>query len=222
MAGTSNAQKTAFARALNQFAEQKVNQKLKQLGKALPCQVVAREGQIVRVSFDINSGFTLPQVTMPIATSLYDWVPLQPGDFGVTQAADTYLGGASGLGGGTADLSLRANLSTLEFVPVSNTAWTVPDTNQRVVQGLTGVLLRDTGAANTFDMTASTTTLNTPGDITITSGATLSASATEITLSAGGHTIVINSTGVIIDGRVFLVHEHSGVSPGGADTGPVV
>lgn len=199
----NNAQKTPFAISMNRFAEKKANDAIQVLGKSLPCHVVSVAGQIVTVAFDIDAPpFTLPNVTMPMGTTIYDWIPIQIGDRGFAVPASTYMGGVSGLGGGVANLTQRANLSTLVFVPVSNNSWTAPggDANKRVVQGPTGVFLQDMGGK---------------GMIEIDEG-------NGITLSFGGHSIVINSTGVIIDGRVFLSHMHTGVQSGASDTGGVV
>ena len=192
-----NYQKTPLATSLNRIAQESAATAIQQFGKALPCSVVAVKGQIVKVKFSVTSPFTIPQVTIPIATSLYDWLPVRPGDTGVTMPADVYLGGISGLGGGTANMTQRANLTALVFVPVSNTAWTAPDPTQRVVQGTGGVLLQDLAAASVVNI-----------------------QPTQISLTCGGHSIVINSTGVIIDGHVFLTHQHT--DPQGGDTGGVV
>lgn len=214
-----NSQKTPLARSLNLFAEKKVLDAISLLGKALPCHVVAVAGQIVTVAFDVaNVPFTIPTVKMPIDTWIYDWIPVQVGTRGLTVPSDVYLGGASGLGGGTADLSTRANLSTLSFVPVANASWAPPggDATKRVVQGPTGVRLQDMGGAaiGVLDETA--------GIEYTFAGGVFSMTSSGITLSFGGHQIVINATGVVIDGRVFLSHEHSGVQPGGGNTAGVV
>jgi hypothetical protein len=42
-----------------------------------------------------------------------------------------------------------------------------------------------------------------------------------ISLSAGGHSITIGSSGVVIDGTVWSTHEHTGVTTGADQTGPV-
>lgn len=139
-----NYTKTPVAESLNRIARQNAATAIQKLGKALPCSVVAVKGQVVKVKFEINSSFTIPQVTIPIATSRYDWLPVQPGDAGVTLPADAYLGGVSGLGGGTANLTPRANLTALVFIPCANAAWTVANPNQRVVQGPQGVVIKDT------------------------------------------------------------------------------
>ena len=149
-----NYQKTPLGLSLNRIARQSVGNEIQQQGKALPCSVVAVRGQIVTVKFEVKSTSTIPQVTIPIATSRYDWLPVQVGDTGVTMPADVYLGGISGLGGGVANMTPRANLTALVFVPCAQAAWTVPDINQRVVQGQTGVLLRDLADKCRLSLTA--------------------------------------------------------------------
>ena len=59
-------------------------------------------------------------------------------------------------------------------------------------------------------------------EITITTPEYNLTATTSITLGVGGNTIVINGSGVSINGRQFLAHEHSGVMTGGGITGGVV
>lgn len=197
--------KTPLVQTFNQFAGQKASEAIQRLGQGLPCHVTAVAGQIVTVAFDIQEdGVTLPPVTIPIATSYYDWLPIQVGDKGLTVAATARLGGISGQGGGTADLTQPANLTALVFAPVANVSWSVPDTNQRVVQGPAGALLRTTGA--------STPSLNLTTD--------------SITMIAGGHTLVVSSAGISLDGIIFGTHAHDQGVDGHDDvevrtTGPV-
>lgn len=191
--------KTPVGDSLNRVAQQRATDALIQTGRELPCHVVVVSGQLVTVSFDVLTDQTLPNVTIPIATSLYDWLPVKVGDRGITRAADTDISAVSGQGTGTARLDQRpGNLSALVFAPIANATWTVPDPTQRVVRGPGGVLLQD------IDATASVNVQ--PG---------------VITLSAGGHTLVISSEGIVLDGKVFALHEHTGGTIGG-NTGPVL
>jgi hypothetical protein len=144
----NDAQKTPIARTLNQFAEKKVRGYIELTGKALPAQVTAISGSIVTVKFLIastpNSPYTLPPVTVPLAGPQWQRAPTQLNDQGVVIPADTYLGGISGLGGGSADLSLQANLSSLVFLPVGNKGWTPPiNPNAYELYGPEGVILHD-------------------------------------------------------------------------------
>ena len=137
-----NSQKTPLARTLNRFAEQKVLDRVQQLGKSLPCHVVSVRGAIVTVAFDVTGPFTLPNVTVPLFGPEYVRYPIKAGDRGVVLAADAYLGGVSGLGGGTADLTQRANLATLVFLPIANASWFTVDPNAVTVYGPDGVVLQ--------------------------------------------------------------------------------
>ena len=142
-----NALKTHLGIALDQTARQRANDAIQQNGKELPVHVTKIEGQIVTVAFDVKSPYNLQEVSVPIDTSVMDWMPVQVGDKGIVRSADVYLGGVSGLGGGTADLFRRSNLSMLVFHPISNKAWTPPGGAQddRIVRnnskGSGGVML---------------------------------------------------------------------------------
>jgi hypothetical protein len=210
-----SAQKKPLARTLPTFAQQKVLDEIAKRGRALPGHVVAISGQIVTVNFDVT-GVTLPkQVRMPIATSEYDRLPLQVGSLGLARPAGTYLGGVSGLGGGTADLSLRGNLTTLVWEPIANSTWATPpgaDANTRVVYGADALLLLDSLAGHaSIKLTAT--------------GITLAVGSESITLTSSGITIGPNTT---IDSRVFLQHLHSagtyvaGSTPVTDDSGQVI
>lgn len=64
--------------------------------------------------------------------------------------------------------------------------------------------------------------LSATGNSTMTFGSsTVTLSPSEISFNVGGHTLVINGGGVHIDGREFISHNHSGVDPGGGNTGGV-
>lgn len=146
MVSVSNAQKTPFARSLNRFAEQKAAEAIQLTGRALPCSVVSVSGSIVTVKFEVDSKpFTLPNVTVPVGTPEYVRLPIQAGDKGVVLSSDAYLGGVSGLGGGTADLSIRANLSCLVFFPISNKGWSAAvDANALCLYGPDGTIIYST------------------------------------------------------------------------------
>jgi hypothetical protein len=196
----NNAQKTPMARSLNLFAQRKAMDEIEKLGMALPGHVVAVAGSIVTVNFDVE-GLTLDRVAMPLATSEYIRLPVQVGDKGVAEPSDAYLGGISGLGGGVADLTLRGNLSTLVWKPVANANWAAaPDANTLWMYGKNRTRVSDSVANN----------------------AHIDVTANGITLQFGAHSIVIDATGVTIDGKLFLPHTHSGVTTGGGNTGAVV
>jgi hypothetical protein len=116
------AQKTPLARGLSRFAQRKAIEEISKLGYAPPGHVVAVNGAIVTINFDV-SGLTLPQVQMPLFGPEYIRYPVQVGDKGVAFPASFYLGGVSGLGDGTADDTQRGNLATLVWFPIGNAKW---------------------------------------------------------------------------------------------------
>jgi len=161
----SNVQKTAIARTLNQFAQRKVRGTLAQLGQALPAQVVSRQGGIVTVKFPLTGvPYTLPNVTVPIVGAEYVRLPIQAGCPGMVMTADAYLGGVTGLGGGVANLTQRANLATLVWTPLGNKAWpAVEDDNALVLYGPNGVIIRDKDKKNILTINGSTVKLSMSG-----------------------------------------------------------
>lgn len=197
----TNAQKIPYARSLNDFAAARTRNATQRLGKAIPCTVTHVAGSIVTVKFEVQAGvFTLPPVTMPVMGPEYIRYPIQVGCKGLAVASDFYLGAMSGLGSGVATLNPQPNLSGLVFIPIGNTGFTMtPDPNKLVLYGPDGTIIK--AATGTPEINVTTTS---------------------ITLSVGAHSIVIDATGVTIDGKVFLTHEHSGVATGAFNTGPVV
>lgn len=166
-------------------------------GKAIPCRITAVNGATVTVNFEVVSEFTLPEVTMPVATSRYVREPLQVGDTGLAIPADMPIAGISGLGGGLTNVRPSSNLGALVFLPTGSTAWDAVDSG---VLYLTG-----------------------PDGVSMTSGSgSVVLSSSAVTLSFGAHSIVIDATGVTIDGVPFLLHAHSGVTTGPGTSGPVV
>lgn len=145
---SGNAQKTPLVDTLNRFAERKVAEFIQQLGKSLPASVVTVQGNLVQIKFELVTTYTLPNIIVPMAGSQYLRLPIQSGCAGVVVPAAARLGGVTGMGGGTADLSLAGNLSTLWFIPLSNKGWTATDNPDAVVlYGPDGAIIRNT--ANT-------------------------------------------------------------------------
>jgi hypothetical protein len=221
---SDNSQKTSVQDTLNEFGRRKAADAIQQTGRSLPATVVSAKGSIVTVKFEIsNTVFTLPNVTIPLFGPEYIRYPIQPGDKGFVVAADAYLGGMSGLGGGTADLTQLANLATLVFFPIGNTSFFAVDPQAVVIYGPNGVVLRDTTNASNVTLTPQSIQALAPQQISHTVGsARVTMTPTSINLSASGHSIIINATGVIIDGKVFLLHEHTGVQSGSGVSGPVL
>lgn len=139
------AQKVHLVKSLDLFTRRQAADAIQLLGKALPCSVVSCDGKFVVVKFELgNIPFTLPQVRMPIASSQYDRIPFQAGDVGLAVPADAYLGGVDGQGGGTADLTLQANLAALAFLPLEAAVYRAyADATKRILYGQTGVQIDD-------------------------------------------------------------------------------
>lgn len=177
---SDNAQKTPLGRSLAHIARNRANDGQQILPKALPCHVTAVNGAIITVAFDLtNNQFTIPEVTMPIFGSRYVRYPLQVGDKGLAISSDHYLGGQSGLGDGTADLSRRSNLSTMTFFPVGQKSFTTVDGNAVVMTAPNGVVL-------TEDSNNVSATLTPSGFVIKVGGMTATFSATGLTLVGGG------------------------------------
>ncbi|HDX9293770.1 TPA: phage baseplate protein [Escherichia coli] len=139
----SNAQKLPFLRTLSEMMTSSGNQQAELKGRELPCHVVDVSGQIVTVQFDmLPEGINFPQITIPVATFPYIRYPIQPGDRGVTIAADVSLRGVSGLGTGMATLSYSMSLTPLFFVPLANKDWSDEDPQKIVLYGPDGAILK--------------------------------------------------------------------------------
>lgn len=210
---SDNVQTTPFSQSMNRFAEQKAQMEIQSTGRSLPASVVKVMGSIVEVKFEVQDPvYTLVNVTMPLFGPEYIRYPIQVGDKGFVVSADAYLGGMSGLGGGVANLTPRGNLTCLVFFPIGNKNWPpADDSNAVTIYGPDGVALMDVNKKSKVVVLPDSITLSTQDSkVTMTSG--------NINLTAGGHTVLINSTGVTIDGRVFLLHVHLDET---STTGPV-
>jgi len=140
---------------LNQNAIRRASEAIQRTGRALPCKVTAVSGSIVTVEFEVDSTpWTLPQITIPKAESPYFRMPTQIGDLGITIPCDVYLGGISGLGGGTANMNPAANLSALMFMPVSNKNSPPIDPNAAQIEGPNGVIAQTSDGANSVKVSS--------------------------------------------------------------------
>lgn len=188
---SNNAQKTPIPRSLNQIAENRALSAIQKLGKALPCSVLSKVGSIITVQFEIQSGFTLPSVTIPMFGPEYIRYPIQRGDLGMVIPADARLGGVSGLGGGIADLSLPANLTALVFLPISNTAWSSVDPDAVTIYGPNGVVLRNTASNTVMTLTPAGISVIADDFFTIECG------GTSFTMNADGTYQLSGNTGTL-------------------------
>lgn len=188
--------KKPLAASLNLIAQQQVADAIAAMGKALPCHVVSIAGQIVSVAFDVDDPtVTLPTVTMPIATSQYDWLPLQEGDKGLTVPSDVYLGGVSGLGGGTASATNVGNLSALVFLPVANASWSTTFEGYRLVQGPEGAVLQTLDGSVSLVLNSAGVTIN--GNLVVTGDTSFGGGAKKVVLDGdpvSGGTVHATST----------------------------
>lgn len=187
--------------SLNEIARARVNERIDREGRALPCRVVSIEGAMVTVAFELDSNpYTLPNIELPKAESPWVRMATQPGDKGLTLPANVYLGHISGLGARIPNIEHSTDLADLVFVPVSNANSPPPNINASTIQGPDGAIIRTTQGS-----TQSNITVDQSG----------------ITLTYGGSTIKLDSSGVYIQGKKFLSHEHTGIQPGSSDTGGV-
>lgn len=161
----SQAIKKPIAMSLGETIKNRIFDASQLQGKALPCSVLASDGNFVTINFEIATDFTLPSVTIPIARAKYLSLPIQVGDTGLAIPADALLGGITGESGVTATMQLPSNLGALLFVPVGNKAFSLVNPLQVAIAGPNGVVL------STEDMT-NILTISTTG-ITMTSPTTL-------------------------------------------------
>ena len=173
----------------------------------MPARVTAVVGSIVTVSVDITSNtYTMPPVTCPVANSQWIRDPIQIGDQGVLEPADASLGGISGLGTGTAGLNIVANLAAVVWKPVANATWEMDDPGKALINGPTGVILRDLNKLCVFELT--------PSGITLTIGGTLIC-----TFSSAG--LVLPASADVLVGTISLKsYLTTGVQSGDQLSGP--
>ena len=179
-------QKIPLAQSISDYVQQAIELNQMSNGLQLPCRVVAVDGAIVTVNFEIdnNGEYTFPQVKMPIAQSIYVRLPVQVGDLGICVSADVRIGGITGLGtkGALAPLVKPFNLSALIFVPVGATDWESVDPNAVNINAPNGAVIRDDGNNCVITLTP-----------------------TGVTVVRGDTQMVINDAGVTITGNL-LVH----------------
>lgn len=195
-------------------AHEKAVAAIQQTGRALPCSVVAVSGSIVTVKFEVHSPYNIPQVKVPVATSTYERVPVQVGDKGVTIAVDAYIGGVTGLGGGTAVLGNRGNLTTLVYLPVGNTGWSQVDPNLFVLQGPNGVLLQDLAADVTLLLSKQNGLVANVGNLPV----SIKGGGCSMTMQSG--TLALTGT-LTINGQPYLAHTHGNGNSGNPTTGVI-
>lgn len=226
----SDSQKFPFLKAFNNVIQTGAQDRAEMSGRSLPCHVVAVDGQIVTVQFDmLPDGTKYPQVTIPIATFEYVRYPIQKGDKGVTVAADVSLRGVSGLGTGIASRALTFSLVPLFFVPLSNSGWTKEDPNKIVLYGPDGAILKTADGASSITVEPGKITQKanavylTAPDIYLTGTIHLNGPIVQDPeqMSSTTATLIgpVNVTNDVVAGGVSLMghpHDVEGVQPGGA------
>ena len=154
---------------------------------------------------------------MPVVGPEFLRFPLKAGVKGYLLPSDYYLGGMSGLGGGTARLTRQGNLSSLVFFPIGNSGNSpMEDPEKTELYGDTGVILKskDGGVKLIIDKdTGLRLLLDGVELMTLNSGG--------LSLMFQGKGIFIDENGTNVDGVNFLPHQHTGVDIGPSNTGPV-
>lgn len=235
-----NAQKTPIFQSANRVAQKRALDAIQLTGKGLPCRVVSSNNSIVTVSFQLNTDFTLPNVTIPIYGCEYIRYPklsLNGGAKGAAIALDARLSGVSGIGGGTADLSQPANLTALVFLPISNTAWSSVDENALTMYAPNGVVLRDQESQSVITLTptgivctgrdgisltsgTSTVVLNNDGSWSISGSGAAAISANGLTISDGAQNTTLPHMSSAWDALVSWLNGHTHPTPSGESSPP--
>jgi len=158
---TNNVQKTPLVDTLNRFTRGKIGSAAEILDKAMPATLVSMDesNTIVTIQFEIDSVYTIPQVTCPIGFPEFIRLPLYAGMKGYVVPANYYMGGMSGLGGGRAQLTRMANLANCVWMPVGNKDnLPTPNKDAAVLYGPDGAILTNKdsvevvgGASQTFN-----------------------------------------------------------------------
>lgn len=177
-------------------------------GKTWPCTIKSVGAQTVTVAFEGVSPWSVQTMTIPIAQSRYQRLPLQVGDQGLAMSASTYIGGVSGVGGTASLTRTYGNLSRLVFVPVSSRAWSAPaDPNSHLIQGPSGVTLQTEDGTGKAVLTSSSLVLTFGGQT--------------ITFSAAG--IVVTEGDVVVGGTHIssVNHMHTSEAPGEPTSPPI-
>lgn len=225
----SEQQKTPMVDGLNRWAQDLVDSTGQLAGKAWPASVtkIDASGTIVTIKFEMTDiPYTLPEVTCALVGPKYIRYPIQVGDSGYVVPGDAYLGGVTGLGGGTADLTPQLNLANLVFHPTGNKNFdAVTDPQAVEVSGPNGAIIQTQDKENRLVVDSTGIHFYTKAGLSIDmtkNGLTLTFAGNTISIDANG--IKIDGTaggGTMIDGKIFLPHTHANVTPGSGNSGPV-
>lgn len=239
----ANELKTPWYSSIGGATRALIDEAFQLTGRGLPCHVVGVSGALITVQFDVNTIFTLPEITVPLFGPEYIRYPIKDGDKGVVVPVDTPVSYTSGQGGGIPDLSSPANLEGLWFMPIGNKNWVPVDSSAVTIYAPNGVTLRDTNSGDVLVLH--------PSQFTITIGSTViqmdssSITMTATTFTVNAPTIMLNGqlaqgTGatsysahlkgpltvdleVTANGIPVSTHLHGGVQTGSGNTGtPIV
>jgi hypothetical protein len=148
-----DAQKNPTIKSLQLYVQAMMDHFIETLGRSLPCTVasVDETGTVVTVNIEVQDPvLQFPQVTCPVLYPKYVRYPLKKGDPGLLVPSDVYLGGVSGLGGGTATMAAQGNLSAVGFLALGGAGLSpTDDPLAQVLSGDNGVILRDDGTQGT-------------------------------------------------------------------------
>lgn len=215
--------------ALNRWAQDLVDSTAQLDGKSWPASVtkIDETGTIVTIKFEMTDiPYTLPEVTCALVGPKYIRYPIQIGDSGYVVPGDAYLGGVTGLGSGTADLTPQLNLANLVFHPTGNKNFDpVTDPQAVEISGPNGAIVQTQDKKNRLVVDSTGIHFFTEAGIAI------DMTKDGLTITFGGNTIGIDANGININGlagagttideKLFLPHTHANVTPGGGNSGPV-
>lgn len=191
--------------SLSEGAKRQASRAVHMDARSMPATIVSVSGSIATVNFEIDSGYAIPQIQVPILGSEYIRSPLQKGCKGVVLSSDYYIGAMSGLGPGKASLSKRGNLSNLVFVPIGNTNFSSYDGSHLTIYGVSGVKILDKDGGSSSVLVEETS---------------ISLSNGQSSIKIEGGNVEITGT-LVINGEDYLSHMHTNGN-GGSPTGGVV
>jgi hypothetical protein len=192
-------QKIPFTQSLNLFSDKRIADAFQAYGQQFPCVVKAIEGSIVTVKFQMkpNDIITLPLVKMPVFGPEYIRYPIKVGDLGYAMSASVSLRNITGLGVGLAEYSNAGNLTSLVFMPVGNTKWSVVDPKAVTIYGENGVVLEDTKKQSVLTLLPNSITVSGKQTVTLVVGnTTIIINDNSVTTTTGATTIVVNNAGM--------------------------
>jgi hypothetical protein len=122
MTEANNALVTPLAYSLADLARIGSQNKNQQISQPIPVSITKIHGELVQVKIEAKGRgipYTIPEFIVP--QSFSEWIrePTQVGDKGWLVESNYYLGGMSGLNGGTANYYDRSNLTNMVFQHIS-------------------------------------------------------------------------------------------------------